>query len=162
MTTLGNFTIQGGMTRGWDNWDDNNNDLGFVGGIHWKSKSEQTKVAFCIATGREQPNPSPNVRTVYSLVLEPEIFERWHYVLTRVRQRAGRRSRRHHGRLVRDDQYLYYTINDSWKAGMRFEWFNDCTARSPATPDGRLFRAYLGPELEPSQRVLMRPEIRWD
>ena len=23
------------------------------------------------------------------------------------------------------DQYLYYTINDCWKAGARFEWFRD-------------------------------------
>ena len=23
------------------------------------------------------------------------------------------------------DQYLYYTINDCWKAGGRFEWFRD-------------------------------------
>ena len=23
------------------------------------------------------------------------------------------------------DQYLYYTLNDDWKAGLRFEWFRD-------------------------------------
>ena len=23
------------------------------------------------------------------------------------------------------DQYLYYTINDCWKAGIRVEWFRD-------------------------------------
>ena len=27
-TNLGDFTIQAGMSRGDDNWDDNNNDLG--------------------------------------------------------------------------------------------------------------------------------------
>ena len=36
-TTLGDFAIQAGMTRGDDNWDDNNNDLGFVGGIHGRA-----------------------------------------------------------------------------------------------------------------------------
>ena len=62
------------------------------------------------------------------------------------------------------NQYLFYTINDSWKAGMRFEWFSDLHgSRIPGdTRADQLLRAYLGRELDAQPTGLVRPEIRWD
>ena len=80
-TNLGDFTIQAGMTRGEDNWDDNNNDLGVVGSISWTSSNCRTNIALAVNAAREQPDPSSNVRTVFSLVIQQKLGERWQYVI---------------------------------------------------------------------------------
>ena len=114
------------MDRGWDNWEDNNNDLGFDGGIHWKSCNERTNIALGVTAGREQPDPSTNIRTLYSLVIQQKLGDNWQYVF---QHDFGNEPGAGVGGTIAQwygiDQYLFYTINDCWKAGMRFEWFYD-------------------------------------
>ena len=80
-TTVDGLTFKAGMTRGWDNWEDNNNDLSFTGGVAWASCSKRTNVSFNVTAGREQPDPSENVRTLYSLVLQQRLGDCWQYVI---------------------------------------------------------------------------------
>jgi hypothetical protein len=164
-TTLGDFTLQAGMVRGWNNWDDNNNDLGFTGGIHWKSESERTKMSFCVYAGREQPDESSNVRMNYSLVFEEQISENWQYVIQH--DYGSEPGAGVHGSVANwygIDQYLFYKISDCWKAGMRFEWFCDLNgARVPGdTQTADYFEWSTGLNWTPNERVMVRPEIRWD
>jgi hypothetical protein len=164
-TSLGQFTFQAGLTRGWNNWEDDNNDLGFLGGIYWKSKSERTKMSFCISTGREEADPHSNARTIYSLVLEEQLNENWQYV---VQHDYGKEPEAGTDRTVAAwygiNQYLFYTINESWKAGMRFEWFTDLHgARVPSdSHTTNYFEMTSGLNWTPSERIMVRPELRWD
>jgi hypothetical protein len=164
-STLGAFTFRAGMTRGWDNWEDNNNDLGFTGGIGWSSCSERTNISFEITTGREQPDPGTNVRTLYSLVMQQRIGERWQYVFQHdlgSEPAAGADGRDANWYGI--TQYLYRTINERWKAGMRVEWFRDVNgSRVPGirqTAD--FYELSAGLNWTPTQHVVVRPELRWD
>lgn len=167
-STLGNFTIQAGMTRGDNNWEDNNNDLGFVGGISWTSANRRTNIGLCVDAGREQPDPSTNVCTIYSLVIQQKLGARWQYVF---QWDIGNEPGAGDGMLSQTnanwygvDNYLFCTINERWKAGLRFEWFRDeGGARVPdAGRTADYFELTAGANWTPNRHVAVRPEIRWD
>ena len=70
------------------------------------------------------------------------------------------------------DQYLYYTINDCWRAGLRFEWFNDedgtrVGLNRPSNPNnpplaGDYYSLSLGLNWTPRSNLIIRPEVRVD
>ena len=70
------------------------------------------------------------------------------------------------------DQYLYYNINDCWKAGMRFEWFRDedgtrVGLNRPSNPNkvpfvGNFYALTAGLNWLPNDNLIVRPEIRYD
>ena len=62
------------------------------------------------------------------------------------------------------NQYLFYTINERWKAGMRFEWFRDGNgSRVPgADQTGDYFELSSGVNWTPTEHIVVRPELRWD
>jgi hypothetical protein len=71
------------------------------------------------------------------------------------------------------NQYLFYTINDCWKAGARFEWFRDddgarVGAVRPGNPlaaggfAGNFYDIALGLNWSPHANIMVRPEVRWD
>ena len=70
------------------------------------------------------------------------------------------------------DQYLYYTINDCWKAGLRFEWFRDedgtrVGLNRPSNPNnppfvGDFYSLSFGVNWQPRTNFMLRPEIRTD
>jgi hypothetical protein len=164
-TKLGDFTIEAGMTRGWDNWDDNNDDLGFVGGLDWNSPNGRTSVGIDVTVGREQPDASTNIRTAYSLMLQQKLGQHWQYVIqhdlaTEPGAGIGGRTASWYGL----DQYLFYTLNETWKAGMRCEWFRDeGGARVPGFQQtANYYEISTGLNWTPNNRVIVRPELRWD
>jgi hypothetical protein len=166
-TKVGNYTFRSGMTRGWDNWESDNNTLGFVGGATWENDSKRTSVALDITVDREQPNPSTDYRTLYSLVVQQKLGDLWQYVIqhdyaTEPGAGVGGTTASWYG----VNQYLYYTINDYWKAGMRFEWFRDQNgSRVPVLggpQTGDYYELTAGVNWKPNDRVAVRPELRWD
>lgn len=71
------------------------------------------------------------------------------------------------------NQYLFYTINECWKAGARFEWFRDDDgARVTGIRDGNIiqgesfagnfFNIALGLNWTPTANIIVRPELRYD
>ena len=70
------------------------------------------------------------------------------------------------------DQYLYYTINDCWKSGLRFEWFRDedgtrVGLNRPSNPNnvpfvGNFYSVSAGVNWSPTSNLMVRPEIRYD
>ena len=170
-TNLGDFTIEAGMTRGDDNWDDNNNDLGVTGGIRWKSCNRRTDIALTVDAAREQDDPSSNVRTIFSLVIQQQLWECWQYVGqydygnepgAGVASRVGgpATSAAWYGL----NQYLFRTINERWKAGMRFEWFRDEGGSRVHGADrtADYFELTAGMNWTPNNHLTLRPELRWD
>ncbi|MEE8451408.1 MAG: outer membrane beta-barrel protein, partial [Thermoguttaceae bacterium] len=66
------LSIHGGLTRGWNTWEDPNDKLGFLGGVTWTSADECTSCSFAIHTGSED-NAGANNRTSYSLVVTQQL-----------------------------------------------------------------------------------------
>ncbi len=165
-TRLGILNVHAGMTRGWDNWEDNNNDLAFLGGVDWASPSEQTSIAFAIHVGREQDEPpaSTNVRTVYSLVARHWLTQRLLYAIEY--DHGFEDAAAAYGAdadWFGINQYLYYTISPCWRTGVRFEWFRDEDAtRIDSHVGADYFALSLGVNWMPTERVTVRPEVRWD
>ncbi len=168
-TKLGNFTLHSGITRGWDNWEDNNNDLAFLAGVTWTSQDEQTSLAFAYHGGREQDEPPTNTdfRSMFSLVARHQINPCLQYVIQYDHgfepdgAQNGTRDADWHGLA----QYLFYTINPCWKAGLRFEWFcdEDGTRVDPVNiGDADLFAVTAGLNYTPHPRLVVRPSFRWD
>ena len=120
---LGNFYVQAGVTRGWDDWNDNNNDLSFLGGMGWADDEGRSSLAFNVQSGPERTEPpeSSDVRNVFSFVFQQKLGDRFQYV-----------AQYDYGEEDRDDlflppatwqaleQYLFYTLTEHWKAGVRF------------------------------------------
>ncbi len=165
---IGNFKFQAGVTRGWDNWEDNNNDLSFLGGIGWTDDDNCSSLAIAIQSGPEQNEPpeSANFRNVVSLVYQQKLGARYQYVL---QYDYGQEERNDIFRLpptkwVGLNQYLFYTINDCWKAGVRFEWFRDQNGVRVlnGVPNADYYELTAGLNWTPRSRIVVRPEIRYD
>jgi hypothetical protein len=58
------------------------------------------------------------------------------------------------------NNYLFYTLNDCWKAGGRLEWYK--TDSFSADQSESFWEATLGVNYKPHANVVVRPEIRWD
>jgi len=123
------WTVQAGFTRGWNNWEDNNDRLGFLGGADWTSPDERTTVAFALHTGSEDAAGEYN-RTVYSLVVERKITCRLTYIFqhdfgvedgARIARDGSRDSAKWYGL----NQYLIYRAGEEVDLGLRLEWFRD-------------------------------------
>lgn len=165
-TRLGSLNIQAGITRGWDNWEDNNNDVAFLAGLGWTSSDRRTAIGYAVHVGREQDEPPSNTnnRTTFSLTMQHQISNRVQYVAQydhgfEEQATASGRDADWFGL----NQYLFYQINAAWRAGLRYEWFRDEDA-TRVHPDygGDYFAVSAGLNWTPNHRVTVRPELRWD
>jgi hypothetical protein len=71
------------------------------------------------------------------------------------------------------NQYLFYEINDCWKAGMRLEWFRDDDGvrvggirPGQTIPTsgfaGNFYNLSAGLNWSPHANIMLRPEVRYD
>jgi hypothetical protein len=174
------WQVQGGLTNGWDTLDrepdDNANFLGLVkysgayGG--WTS--------FAIVTGDDISNPGSlpitdglTNRTRYSWLVSLPVSCKTEYVF---HQWLGSQDEGAIGGgeayWYGVDQYLYHTINECWKTGLRFEWFRDedgtrVGLNRPSNPNnvpfvGDFYSISAGVNWSPTTNLTLRPEIRFD
>jgi len=165
---LGEFTVQGGMTRGWDNWEDNNNDLAFLSGVSWTSAEGRTSLAFAMHNGREQDEPPTNTHTrnSFSLVGQHRLNPWWQYVIQYDHgfETLGAQRRTRDAEWYGITQYMFYTLNPCWKFGLRSEWFRDEDGARvhPARIGGAdFFAVTAGLNYMPNERAVVRPSFRW-
>ncbi len=167
------LAFQAGFTRGWDNWEDSNDDLGFLGGFTLVSPDEQTSLAFALHTGDED-DAGINNRTVYSIVVKRQVSDRLSYVFqhdfgieedAEVNRQFGLDGAKWYG----INQYLFYTLDCETTLGLRFEWFRDQDnarvlgiPQEPFVTGGNYFAITLGLNWELNSRISLRPEARWD
>jgi hypothetical protein len=165
---FGSVSYHAGMTRGWNNWEDNNNDFGVLGAVKWTSDDQRTSLSYAVHTGPEQDEPTTNDnnnRIVSSLVLQHQIDSQMRYVIQYDDgfERAGADKGRSNANWYGVNQYLFYTINRDWEFGTRFEWFRDADGTRVTTAQGAdYFDLTCGLNWRPSDRIAVRPEIRWD
>lgn len=168
-----NWVLQAGITRGWDNWEDNNNKLGVTGGVVWNSQDGQSFVNFAFHSGPED-DAGQNNRFVYSLVAQFPLTQRLTWLL-------------HHDYFWEDDgavdpngnlhdaegygltMHLIFEMNDAWAVGFRVEWFRDddgvivTPINSGINPGaGDYYSATLAANWKVSENFTLRSEARWD
>jgi len=169
-------TLHAGFTRGWDTWEDPNDEMGFLGGMSWTSCDERTNLAFALHTGKED-NAGNHDRTSYSLVCSRRLTDRFTYVFQHdmgiendgALKRSGSRFTPTVARWYGINQYFLYAMTCKTSLGFRLEWFRDEEmARlldgtlNPYFTGGSVWSATVGLNWKPCDRFTVRPEARWD
>ncbi len=164
--------MHGGFTQGWNNWEDVNNQLGFLGGFDFTRSDGRSSLALTIHAGRED-DLGENDRFAYSLVYQHHLSGCVTYVFQHdfgteqgaELQRNGLDTARWYG----INQYLMVNMTPTSSVGLRVEWFRDQdNARVLAIPiddqvqGGNYSALSLGLNLRPTTDLVIRPELRWD
>jgi len=179
----GGLTLSSGFHRGWDQWEDNNHHLSYLGGIGWNSPDGRTSLTFALSTGPYDDAGDLN-RTMYSIVYTNRITPRVTYVFQHdwgldndggplifdPRQRVTRTDARWYG----INQYATLQINPCLSFGIRSEWFRDedgTRVGGMGAPHGwtlgpgwvgDFYELTLGLNWKPLPNLRFRPECRWD
>jgi hypothetical protein len=175
------WSVHLGLVNGWNALDRESDDLSVIGKIKYENDCTGVWTSLAVITGKEYTSPSQIMRrnndyenrTRYSWLVGLPLTCRTEYVF-------------HHWLGAQQDgtvtgstaywygvdQYLYYTINNCWKAGLRFEWFRDedgtrvglNRASNPNNPPypGDFYSLSLGVNWTPTTNLMVRPEIRSD
>ena len=120
--------VLGGLTRGWDTWEDPNSAAGFLGGVTWSCPDGNGALSFAVHTGNEDSEGESN-RTVYTLVLERELCRNWSYALEHVfgveSDAVLKNDQPSDAKWYGIAQYLYWQCCPTTALGLRTEWFRD-------------------------------------
>ena len=174
------LTLTLGLHNGWNALDRVSDSVGFVGKAKYEFVDSGAWTSFAITTGKEFNNlagvaPVPGFanRTRYSWLVNLPLTCRLDYVFHQwlgFQEDCAPTGDRADWYGI--DQYAYYTINDCWKAGMRFEWFRDeegtrVGLNRPSNPNnpplaGDFYSVSCGLNWTPSSNFVLRPELRAD
>jgi hypothetical protein len=165
-----------GLVNGWDALDRVQDSGAVIGGFTWTGCEDS--LAFNIIYGNEQTVTGTFTdRYLHSLVYTRNFSDKWQYIFQHDygNQVAGDRAGLGSAEWYGINQYLFYTHNDCWKFGGRFEWFRDDdgvrvtgirpTINQPLAGSGfagNFFEAALGLNWLPSANLTVRSEIRYD
>ncbi len=159
-----NLTVYGGYTFGWDSGFDNFLDAHtFLGGF---SFSVSDNVAFTYMTTAGSFGVGLGNIYMHSIVATVAMSDDLEYVMqsdygtnTEVGEATG-------NEWYGINQYLFYTMNDAWKLGARYEIFRDEAGTAGGSRIGNGSETYsaasLGLNWLPHSNVTVRPELRWD
>ncbi len=171
--------VTGGFNRGWMMYEDNNENLDFLGGLKWTSCNQKSALSFNVTTG-PQDNAGEQDIFLYALVFRQEITDRLSYVIQNDvgTQKNGNPRTGEDANWYGIAQYLFYKINPCWTAGMRFEWFRDSDGARVAgignwigsdegwtgAPGfaGDFYELTAGLNWRPHPNFVFRPEVRYD
>ncbi len=177
------WNVHVGLVNGWDTLVGRANNINFLGGLKYQA-TDWWWTSFALVSGQEQNNVAnlPNIpgtdgnRTRYSFLfglLPGGACGKWEYVFHHYYgfQENGT-PQGNFARWYGIDQYLYYRVSQSLRAGLRFEWFRDedgsrVGLNRPANPNkpplpGNFFSLTTGVNYTPTANFMVRPEIRWD
>jgi len=121
-----NLAVSSGFTRGWDNFDRHNPNLGYLGTWSY-TFADKSNLAQVIVWSNE-PNQQLSFTSRYyqSLVYTKPISEKLTYVGQSdfgTQDQAMYDGRRANWYGV--NQYMFYKVNDKWTWGANFEWWRD-------------------------------------
>lgn len=172
----GNWSVQGGVHRGWNQFEDVNHAIDFLGGIRWQSADRRTTVSYSLTDGPQDPAGQQN-RFVYSLVVQEKLGPRSQYILVHdlgVEDNAPIAGRQ--AQWYGLNQYYVYSLSSTLAACLRAEWFRDqdgVIVDGPGTVPGvrawsgggfagNFYEVTAGLNWRPCQNVIFRPEVRYD
>ena len=173
------WSVQAGFHRGWYMWEDVNDDVDFMAGLKWKSYDRRTSMAYAVTTG-DQKNLAPFGENWFGsmFLLQHQVNDRVRYILQHDLGHADGLAGGNDAEWYGVNQYLLYTLNERWAAGLRFEWFRDDDgARVMGVGNflganrgwqggpgfaGNFYEVTLGLNYKPRPNIWFRPEVRWD
>jgi hypothetical protein len=176
------LSVTAGVHRGWENWEDDDNDeLDFLGGVTFTSSDAKTSLALALTAGEEPSAIGFGDRPMYSVVFSHKFgCDRWQYIF---QHDAGWQE---DGVVTLDplapvqdaewygiNQYLIYQLNCCWSTGLRAEWFRDddgtrVTGLGDGNAiqglffEGHFYEVAWGVNWKPNDNVVVRPELRYD
>lgn len=170
-----NLTVDAGLVNGWNGFDRVSDSVSFLNRVTLGSDAIGTKLSFGIITGNEanQAATATSNRTRYSVILAQNLGERAQYVAhqwlgSQDQFFANGSSAAWYGL----DQYLFYTLRDRLKAGVRLEWFKDQDGvrlglNRPTNPNkppyiGDMYSLSTGLNWQSTRSLTIRPEVRYD
>jgi hypothetical protein len=177
------LTLYAGLVNGQDETDGLTDSLAALSGFAYTPKDQKYALNFGIMTGGLEPTDVPTVyapRTYFSTYLTYNFTKK----LQSVSQwDAGWQDdydlQGHTADFWSFTQYVYYGLNDQWKAGLRYDMFVDGQGtrlgglRAGGLPDGNplplpsgdagvVQAITLGMNYTCSPNLRLRPEVRWD
>lgn len=179
------LSLLGGMTNGWDNFEDVYDSQSFLGGANFTSSDGNSKLALAGTIGDEERtfgtvNPQGQ-RWVYSVVYSRTLTDRLSYVFQHDNGRQdGAAGGNQPAEWYGINQYLFYKVNCCWTLGLRAEWFRDDDGYRVAAPGdyaaqgfstnpasqggwaGNFYDVALGANWKPNANFIFRPELRYD
>ena len=167
------LSVMYGVVNGWDVFDTYTDRVSHIAGVRWQSQCQRMSVAFHVITGDEAHRTAPATaaiagignRTMYSLVFDYHFTKRLEYVL---QHNCGWQDNGRVAAIVEDAEwygicnYFFYRLNDCWKAGLRYEWFNDDDGTRIVNFGGHWHELTLGLNWTPRPNIRVRPELRYD
>jgi hypothetical protein len=171
------WSVRAGVHRGWNQWEDNNGEAGFLFGATWTSPDDNTLISFGITLSNEQVD-RPSHMTAYSIVLSHRFNDRLRYAFEHNAGQETNAVPRPAGGFADAEwfsfvNYLFYDLGPCWSAGARYEWFGDSDGTRViglGAPKGFPWagipahwnEAALGLRYRPNNNVALRSELRFD
>jgi len=172
------WSVEGGISRGWgQSLEDNNDAIDFLGRVRF-SPSDRTSFAVLFITGPEMDNNNGAYRTAVDFVGSHRVNDKLTLMFDLVygRQAAPQDELFPSGVTNQDEAdwygaagYAVYRIDDRFSVAGRLEWFRDDEGFGPVTAVAQdLYEATLGVTITPmpgseiGRNLKVRPEIRYD
>ena len=162
------WSITAGITRGWDQaFDDNNDDIDFLGEVKWAANKDTTAI-LNVSIGPQRANNNDDYRYLLDLVVTTNISDQ----LTIMgnadfawEDNAGLSGQTAYWWGIAG--YAGYKINDNFTLNGRVEWFHDDDG-SRLGIETNLYELTVGLNVKPlpkdrwGQYLQIRPELRVD
>jgi hypothetical protein len=180
------LTLIGGIHRGWERWEDDNDSEAFLGGATFTSSDKNSSLAVALTTGDEFA-PVTGIddnRTAYSLAYSRVMTDRLSWVLVHDGgwQDSGADGGANTAEWYTLTNYFFYKVNCCWTGGFRFDYMRDDdgtrvfavgdgftepvnTNRASAGGfEGDFWAVTAGLNYKPTwnPNLAVRPEIRYD
>ncbi len=166
------WTINGGVTRGWDTSLKDNNDT--VDGLFWVNYTHPDKVTtaqVAFISGPDQAGDNSHWRSLVDLTVATKIGDKislafnadYGYEVSSV-ARADRKDSQWFGGAV----YMGYTLCDYATVNVRAEYFNDHDGVRLSAVGPEVYELTAGVAITPfpasdlGKNLVFRPEVRWD
>ncbi|HUG19649.1 MAG TPA: outer membrane beta-barrel protein [Planctomycetaceae bacterium] len=162
-----NVTLYNGYTLGWDTGFDRFDDGGnFLGGAS-VGVGDNLTVTYILTVGDLGWRGEGYS---HSIVADFALTDKWNYVFQTdlVETNSAAAGDPNGDHQFAFNQYLFYTINDKLKAGLRAEWWKTgggaWTTAAFGAPTGSLdiYEVTAGLNIAPMDNVMIRPEVRHD
>lgn len=180
------LTLIGGIHRGWERWEDDNDSAAFLGGATFTSSDKNSALSFALTSGDEFA-PVTGIddnRTAYTVTYTRTLTDRLAYVFVHDLgwQDSGADGGANTAEWYTLTNYMFYKINCCWTAGVRFDWmrdddgtrvfavgdgFTEPVNTNPASAggfEGDFWAITMGLNYKPTwnPNFVVRPELRYD
>lgn len=175
------LTFTNGFVQGWDNFDNTNPGLSYIGGLLWTDADQLVTLNATALVGQEPTLPAATVgpifaqgapvsahayRWLYNVIGTFVLTERLTYVIQWYDAAQGEAfgPGTQNAEWYALSQYLFYQWSDHLKGGIRGEWFHDDDGFRITNGAGSYNDLSLGLNWNPrgNKCLLVRPEVRWD